>query len=153
MSSHEYRVVAYNTATASSNTIHDGTVARQYSFTGALVPGVDVHAYMTRRPGEAWGVDWLRGGSMRARFITPVYDGETVTVVATPIAGADGELAVTSGAQRVRTCVPTGEARMPAEPIESVEGFPVPAPRHPGSRDRRRRRRPSTRRLPETAAP
>ena len=32
--SHEYRVVASNTATASSNKIHDDAVARRYGFAG-----------------------------------------------------------------------------------------------------------------------
>src|SRR5205085_1807222 len=50
-------------------------------FTGGLVPGVDVYAYLTHPPVEAWGVPWLEGGSMRARFDRPVYDGDRVRVV------------------------------------------------------------------------
>ena len=78
----EYRVLARNTATASSNKIHDDAVARRYGFAGGLVPGVDVYAYMTHPPAEAWGLDWLERGSMRARFHAPVYEGEEVVVVA-----------------------------------------------------------------------
>lgn len=75
-----YEVVAHNTATQSDNKIHDDEVARRFGFTGGLVPGVDVYAYLTHPPAEAWGLDWLARGSMRGRFLTPVYEGETITV-------------------------------------------------------------------------
>jgi hypothetical protein len=75
-----YEVEAYNTATASSNKIHDDAVAREYGFRGGLVPGVDVYAYMTHLPVSLWGREWLAGGSMSARFLRPVYDGERVVV-------------------------------------------------------------------------
>ena len=77
-----YEVVAHNTATTSTNKIHDDAIARRYGFSGGLVPGVDVYAYMTRPAAAAWGLDWLGGGTMRARFLLPVYEGETVAVVA-----------------------------------------------------------------------
>src|SRR4029450_7425254 len=97
-----YRVVAHNTATASRNKIHDDEVARRYGFGGGLGPGVDVYAYMTRVPAEAWGGDWLARGSLRARFLTPVYDGDEVEVVpgepeVTPV-GRTGGLTVRNGA-------------------------------------------------------
>ena len=41
-----YRVTAYNTSKQSENKIHDDTVARRFGFSGGLVPGVDVMAYM-----------------------------------------------------------------------------------------------------------
>jgi hypothetical protein len=75
-----YEVEANNTATASSNKIHDDAVARDYGFRGGLVPGVDVYAYMTHLPASLWGHGWLEGGSISARFVRPVYDGERVTV-------------------------------------------------------------------------
>jgi acyl dehydratase len=75
-----YEVIAHNTATTSTNKIHDDEVARRYGFGGGLVPGVDVYAYMTRPAAAAWGLDWLAGGTMRARFLSPVYDGRTVVV-------------------------------------------------------------------------
>jgi acyl dehydratase len=77
-----YRVGATNTATSSSNKMHDDTVARQYGFAGGLVPGVDVWAYLSHLPAEAWGRDWLVEGGLDARFVAPVYDGEEVTVEA-----------------------------------------------------------------------
>src|SRR5262245_45685096 len=77
-----YEVSAFNTATASTNKIHDDAVAREYGFRGGLVPGVDVYAYMTHLPVAHWGRDWLERGAMTARFVQPVYDGEQVTVTA-----------------------------------------------------------------------
>ena len=50
-----YEVVAFNTATLSDNKIHDDEVASRFGFTGGLVPGVDVYAYLTHPPAEAWG--------------------------------------------------------------------------------------------------
>jgi hypothetical protein len=82
-----YSVVAHNTATTSTNKIHDDEVARQFGFRGGLVPGVDVYAYLTHPPAAAWGLDWLRRGTMRARFHQPVYDGDPVEVVPTGEAG------------------------------------------------------------------
>ena len=113
----EYRVLARNTATASSNKIHDDAVARRYGFAGGLVPGVDVYAYMTHPPAEAWGLDWLERGSMRARFITPVYEGEEVVVVTEQVPTASNgqrmslELRGPDGAVRA-----SGEAQLPEDP-------------------------------------
>ncbi|HVY87287.1 MAG TPA: hypothetical protein VG942_00360 [Hyphomonadaceae bacterium] len=73
-------LIAFNTATASENKIHDDSVASRFGFTGGLVPGVDVFAYLAHMPMARWGKDWLSGGAMRARFVKPVYDGDTATV-------------------------------------------------------------------------
>jgi acyl dehydratase len=75
-----HEVAALNTATASTNKIHDDAVAREYGFRGGLVPGVDVYAYMTHLPVAQWGRDWLERGAITVRFVLPVYDGEQVTV-------------------------------------------------------------------------
>jgi acyl dehydratase len=75
-----YAVDAFNTATASTNKIHDDAVARSYGFRGGLVPGVDVYAYLTQGPVARWGAAWLADGTMSARFAKPVYDGDEVTV-------------------------------------------------------------------------
>ncbi|HZM40916.1 MAG TPA: hypothetical protein VFB94_17475 [Acidimicrobiales bacterium] len=137
---HEYRLRAHNTATASTNRIHDDTVAREYGFGGGLVPGVDVYAYMTHVPAEAWGEDWLARGTMRARFLTPVYDGDEIVVLpGEPVLDAGGG---TSVALEVRnaagdTCA-TGEAGLPAEGVPAppphwsvVEPAPDPPPASP----------------------
>ena len=86
----EHSVVAFNTATESTNKIHSDAVARQLGFRGGLVPGVDVYAYLCHPPAEAWGLDWLERGTMRARFHRPVYDGHRVEITV----GTDGALAL-----------------------------------------------------------
>jgi hypothetical protein len=78
-----YSLVAFNTATASTNRIHDDAVARTLGFRGGLVPGVDVYAYLTHPPVVAWGREWLERGTMRARFVQPVYDGDRTEVIPT----------------------------------------------------------------------
>lgn len=82
-----YRVRAFNTAVASENKIHDDTVARRFGFSGGLVPGVEVYAYMTHMAIERWGRDWLERGGAECRFLSPVYDGKIVDVTA----AAEGE--------------------------------------------------------------
>jgi hypothetical protein len=84
------RIVAFNTATASSNRIHDDDVARDLGFSGGLVPGVDVYAYLCHLPAAAWGDRWLTRGTITARFRTPVYDGDEVTITATPVEAEGG---------------------------------------------------------------
>src|SRR5690242_19473506 len=73
-------VEAYNTAKQSENKMHDDTVARRFGFAGELVPGVDAMAYMMHPPVAEWGRSFLERGLMDARFLKPVYDGETVEV-------------------------------------------------------------------------
>lgn len=75
-----YRVEAYNTAKQSENKMHDDTVAKRFGFSGGLVPGVDVMAYMMHLPVAKWGRAFLEHGLIEARFVKPVYDGETADV-------------------------------------------------------------------------
>ena len=94
-----YTVRARNLAPDSDNKIHDDTVARQFGFSGALVPGVDVFAYVSHPFVRAWGQEFLQAGRLQARFRRPVYDGEAITVSVAPadaavdvsVAGADGQ--------------------------------------------------------------
>jgi len=75
-----YRVSAYNTSKESENKIHDDAVARRFGFSGGLVPGVDVMAYMMHLPVAKWGRAFLEHGLIEARFVKPVYDGEIAEV-------------------------------------------------------------------------
>jgi acyl dehydratase len=75
-----YRVEAYNTAKLSENKMHDDTVARRFGFSGGLVPGVDVMAYMMHLPVRQWGRAFLERGLIEARFVKPVYDGEIADI-------------------------------------------------------------------------
>ena len=75
-------LTAFNTAAASENRIHDDATAQKFGFTGALVPGVEVYAYMCHMPVAAWGRAFLEHGALECRFSKPVYDGARTTVSA-----------------------------------------------------------------------
>lgn len=106
-----YTVEAYNTAFDSTNRMHDDAVAQTYGFRGGLVPGVDVWAYMTRPCVDRWGETFLTGSTMTARFLSPVYDGELVTVEfsddgALEVIGPDGTMRATGAASIVDAPAP-----------------------------------------------
>jgi hypothetical protein len=75
-----HEVVAKNYGADHANRIHSDDGAARYGFTGALVPGVGLYAYLTRPVLETLGMGWLERGAMSAKFIHPVYDGERVYV-------------------------------------------------------------------------
>jgi hypothetical protein len=82
MTSQTYQVVAYNYAHDSENKIHDDETAARYGFKGGLVPGVADYGYLSRAALQTWGEAWMRGGSMEAKFIKPIYHGEMATAIA-----------------------------------------------------------------------
>src|ERR1700722_18034435 len=104
-----YRVQAYNTAKLSENKMHDDTVAQRFGFSGGLVPGVDVMAYMMHVPVAKWGRAFLERGLIEARFVKPVYDGEIADVTGTE---SDGVLSI-EVERRGELCA-TGTASLPA---------------------------------------
>ena len=119
-----YRVVAYNLAKNSENKMHDDTVARRFGFSGGLVPGVDVFAYMSHMPVERWGRGFLERGTMEGRFLKPIYDGETAEVTARE---SDGGLDLTI-VSRGEVCG-TGRATLqPAPPPLRLEDFEPATP-------------------------
>ena len=105
-----HRLTAFNTASESENKIHDDAVASRFGFTGGLVPGVDVFAYMAHAPIALWGEAWLNGGGMQARFGKPVYDGDDVTVTG-DADGADRLALTASGASSSFHAVPVEAGR------------------------------------------
>src|SRR5215813_9197289 len=119
-----YRVSAYNTSKQSENKIHDDSVAQRFGFSGGLVPGVDVMAYMMHLPITRWGRDFLERGLIEARFLKPVYDGESVALTGNESAGVLG-IEVKS---RGELCA-TGSAALPATaPTVSADAYQPTAP-------------------------
>jgi hypothetical protein len=119
-----YRVEAYNTAKLSENKMHDDTVARRFGFSGGLVPGVDVMAYMMHLPIAKWGRDFLERGLIEARFVKPVYDGELTDVRGEV---TDGVISI-EVESRGELCA-TGTASLPvAAPSLSLGDYPLTAP-------------------------
>jgi acyl dehydratase len=114
-----YRVSAYNTAKLSENKMHNDTVARRFGFSGGLVPGVDVMAYMIHLPVAKWGRAFLERGLIEARFVKPVYDGETADVSGEE---CDGVLSI-EVESRGELCA-VGSASLPASaPTLSISDF------------------------------
>src|SRR5436190_21770606 len=119
-----YRVSAYNTSKHSENKMHDDTVAKRYGFSGGLVPGVDVMAYMMHLPVTKWGRAFLERGLIEARFVKPVYDGETADVSGEE---SDGVLSI-QVESRGQLCA-IGSASLPAAaPSVSIADFADAAP-------------------------
>jgi len=132
-----YRVRAHNIAAESENKIHDDTVARQYGFSGGLVPGIVVYGYLTRPVVERLGMEWLGCGTAAARFVQPCYEDEEISVIAEPDASAS-ILTLSLTAQRPDgTVCARGTATMPAAaatppplhrfPVADVPANPPPA--------------------------
>ena len=121
----EYRVQARNLSHASENRIHDDGIARRFGFEGALVPGVEVYAYMTHPAVERWGAEWLTRGTAECRFVKPVYDGKLVTVVGEG-EGSEMSLTLESGGERCAT----GAARLSQGHSEVAVPEPASIPEH-----------------------
>jgi hypothetical protein len=123
----EHEVVAFNTATESTNRMHDDTVAATFGFRGGLVPGVDVWAYLARPCTDRWGREFLERGTMDVRFAAPVYDGERVVA---RLEG-DGTIEAVGPDGTVRA---SGHADLdtPSEP-RAIDEAPVPDPVPPAA--------------------
>jgi acyl dehydratase len=119
-----YRVQAYNTAKLSENKMHDDTIARRFGFSGGLVPGVDVMAYMMHLPVGKWGRAFLERGLIEARFVKPVYDGEIANVT-----GEESDGVVSMEVESRGQLCATGTASLPiSAPLLSIMDFPPTAP-------------------------
>ncbi len=119
-----YSVSAYNTSKQSENKIHDDAVARRFGFSGGLVPGVDVFAYMIHLPVAKWGRGFLEHGLIEARFVKPVYDGEIAEV-----SGEESDGVVSIEVRGRGQLCATGTASLPgAAPSVSTADFFATAP-------------------------
>ncbi|MEL7156732.1 MAG: hotdog fold domain-containing protein [Actinomycetota bacterium] len=127
----DVELVAFNTATASENKIHDNTVAAALGFGSGLVPGVDVHAYLCQPALAHWGRDLLTNGQLTVRFDAPVYDGEPTTVRAT--VDDEGVLAASIASRDTTAATLTGRLvdRHPTPPTTTAT--PLPDERPPAS--------------------
>jgi hypothetical protein len=130
-----YRVRAFNTAAASENKIHDDTVARRFGFSGGLVPGVEVYAYMTHMAIERWGRAWLDGGDAECRFLSPVYDGKDVEVTAVAVDGALAIQVESEGAICANGTASLGGAARSAPQFDRAQ-IPLPPAARPPADER-----------------
>lgn len=79
-----WRGLAFNQVPDSDNRIHSDELARQYGFTGALVPGVTVSSYLVQPAVVAWGLHWLERGAVHATVKAPLYDEQEFHVEVEP---------------------------------------------------------------------
>ena len=121
-----HTVTATNWATASSNKIHSDEVARRYGFRGGLVPGVTLYGYLMNPVVAQWDDDWLSTGWADVRFVSPAYDGDTVTASID-----DGQLELRDSAGNVCAAGSAGVAAPP--PVLDIPAVPLPATRPPAS--------------------
>jgi hypothetical protein len=132
----EYQVEAHNTALESTNRIHRDETARQFGFRGGLVPGVDVYAYLTHPAATAWGLAWIERGTMSARLLKPVYDGQRVVVRGEPD-DPGSQLRLELHDDEADRCA-SAEASLPvdapaAPDLDEIPSAPLPATRPPAS--------------------
>lgn len=129
-------VRARNLEPDSDNRIHSDDVARDFGFRGGLVPGITTYAYMCRLPAERWGEAWLASGSMTAKFVAPVYDGDDIVVsvrgegsgLALEVANREGVVCA------VGTATLDGGHGDPPEP-DQYPVAPLPLERPPATRE------------------
>lgn len=133
-----YSVQAYNVSWASENKIHDDTVAKRFGFTGGLVPGVEVFAYAAHPPVAQHGRAFLERGALEMRFLSPVYDGHTATVMSEPREDGGLDIVVESDGKRCATghcAAPAGQARAVTLPAITPREPPAHETRPPAGED------------------
>jgi 3-hydroxybutyryl-CoA dehydratase len=65
---------------AGNNPIHyDAAFAREAGLPGPIATGVMSSAYLSEMLTKAFGVEWIRGGAMDVKFVSPIYAGDVVT--------------------------------------------------------------------------
>jgi acyl dehydratase len=100
--------------------MHDDTVAKRFGFSGGLVPGVEILAYMMHVPVAKWGHDFLERGRIDGRFVKPVYDGELTDV----IGEVQGEQLAIRIESRGQLCATGSASLLGAAETVSLNGFP-----------------------------
>ncbi len=126
-----HRLIAFNTATESDNKIHDDEVAAKLGFTGGLVPGVDVYAYLCHPLIEAWGPEFFERARTQVAFASPIYDGEEVEIRA--VRSDDGSISAeahTAAGVRSRLDAHLTSDLAPPAPVAEA---PLPSTRPPAT--------------------
>lgn len=131
-----HRLRAVNPSTSSENRIHADDVARQFGFRGGLVPGVVLWAHLTSPVVACAGPAFLDRGWMRARFSTPVYDGDEIVCTADPSQPTEAvgpgtevfmQLSVVRGEDECATGV-AALTNAPARPLLPIRDLPAERP-------------------------
>jgi hypothetical protein len=118
-----HRVRAVNEP-GSANPVHDDAFARRLGFRGGLVPGATVYGYLAALPERRWGRAWTTGGTMSARFLQPLYDGEEAALTAVE---SEGGLELEARNPEGQVCAAGRATVAPSDPPPAIERYPAPA--------------------------
>lgn len=111
-----WTVEAVNLPEHADNPIHTDAGARAAGFPGALVAGITVYAYLTHVPASASGAAWVGGGRGEVRFLSPIFDGDTVACELADVDLVEARVA--------------GDVRAVVDVVVSVAGRPVATLEH-----------------------
>ena len=123
-------------------TLHDDEMARSLGYPAALVPGIDVYAYLARLALATWGETWLERGALSSTSLRPVYHQEELVVQAGQVQRTEGGRSVDLSVRNASGGeVATASASLDNGSVEppDLASFPVfarpasPPPGDPGS--------------------
>lgn len=117
-----------------AGSIHDNDIALEQGFTGALVPGIVTTAYSMPLLLKRWGEDWIKRGTISARFRRPVYDDDNIAISYGFESSDEGERATIEVLREGEPAV-VGEAFLASGPatfdLDHLKGEALPAPAEP----------------------
>lgn len=119
-------------------TLHDDEMARSLGYPAALVPGIDLYAYLGRLALAHWGEPWLIRGSLSSTSLRPVYHGDELVVHASQVQRTETGSVVNLSVVNARgvevangsAALSNDDARPPA--LSSFPVIPRPATLPPG---------------------
>ncbi len=123
----EYRVTAKGLAADPENKIHTDEVARALGFSGGLVGGTSVYAYMTHPLVERLGEAWFGSGEAELTLFKPAYSGDLLTVRVHETSGGEGQGSIVvratneQGLELARLETRTGATLPPPDPRAAME--------------------------------
>jgi acyl dehydratase len=101
-----------------AGSVHDDGVAQKMGYRAALIPGAFVYTYAARLAVSAWGMDWVSGGAIDARFRRPVFNGDRLSMEAGALATSErGRFAEFSVINQLGETVVTGRIGLHREAV------------------------------------
>ncbi|MEQ8842758.1 MAG: hypothetical protein RIB98_17395 [Acidimicrobiales bacterium] len=111
-----WSIHAVNLAEHADNPVHTHAGGVAAGYPGAVVAGTTIYGYLTRPAVQAWGLDWIGGGSGEVRFRAPVVADELVEIgAAAHESGWEIEARTSSG--RCATLVVGRGGELPSEAV------------------------------------
>ena len=85
------QISAINDLESAENKIHSDDIAQKFGFTGALVSGTTVFAYLTQALVKVYGEQWLCRGLIDVVFLKPAYQDDLLSIHTENSEPADGQ--------------------------------------------------------------